>query len=52
MFSTFNLIFGIWAKVLATFPKIGRLSFQSTGHSARCSMWDSNPGANVIKILL
>ncbi len=33
MFWTFNLIFGIWAKILATFPKIGQFSFKSSGHS-------------------
>ncbi len=33
MVCAFNLIFGIWAKVLATFPKIGRFSFKSSGHS-------------------
>jgi len=32
-FLTFNLIFGIWAKGLATFPNIGQFSFQSSGHS-------------------
>ncbi len=34
MFSTFNLSFGILATVLATFPYIGRIFVQFSGHSA------------------
>jgi len=33
MFRAVNLIFGIWAKVLAAFSKKWRFSFQSSGHS-------------------
>jgi hypothetical protein len=42
MFRTFNFIFGIWATVLATFPKIGQFSFQSSGHSDEKLLTDFN----------
>ncbi len=54
MFSALNLIFGIWAKVLATFQKIGRFSFQSSGHSApmpRKYNWLKVAGANETIVL-
>jgi hypothetical protein len=33
MFWNLNLTFNVWAKVLATFTKIGRF-YKSSGHSA------------------